>query len=138
MIKRLTPLIAAVILVSGCLSTSDALSERGRSPKWPEVRDAHVRAYPYCALCGSEKKPEGHHIIPYSVDPGRELDPDNIVTLCRTGGSGCHFFAGHAGISWSHENSNLTAVLKYGTGRQLYEYRKEAKKNVHGTLQRRD
>lgn len=33
-----------------------------------------------------------HHIEPFHVNPSRELDPDNFITLC---GKNCHLVFGH-------------------------------------------
>lgn len=63
-----------------------------RSPKWRQVRSEHLRNHPSCAACGSVKSPEVHHIEPFHVNPDRELDPTNLITLCD---KYCHFIFGH-------------------------------------------
>jgi hypothetical protein len=63
-----------------------------RSPEWPAVRKAHIKKQPCCMACGSCKKPEVHHIVPVHLDPSKELDPDNLITLCD---KYCHFVFGH-------------------------------------------
>ena len=63
-----------------------------RSPEWPEVRREHIKKQPCCMACGSCKKPEVHHIVPVHLDPSKELDPDNLITLCD---KYCHFIFGH-------------------------------------------
>lgn len=63
-----------------------------RSPEWPAVRKEHIKKQPCCMACGSCKKPEVHHIIPVHLDPSKELDPDNLITLCD---KYCHFVFGH-------------------------------------------
>ena len=62
-----------------------------RSPDWDELRDDWVVENPTCAACGTRSRPEVHHVVPYSVDPSRELDRKNLITLCR----GCHYLFGH-------------------------------------------
>ncbi|MEO0969144.1 MAG: HNH endonuclease [Cyanobacteria bacterium J06639_18] len=37
-----------------------------------------------CCACGSQNKPEGHHLIPYSE--GGEAHINNMLTLCQS----CH------------------------------------------------
>lgn len=37
-----------------------------------------------CSVCGSQDKPEGHHLIPYSE--GGEANINNMLTLCKS----CH------------------------------------------------
>jgi len=63
----------------------------GRSPKWSKVRKNHIKKEPVCQACGTSNKLEVHHIEPYHVNPNRELDPDNLITLCKT----CHLVFGH-------------------------------------------
>ena len=66
-----------------------------RSSDWPAVRRMHLRAFPACEVCGSRTEPQVHHVTPFHVDASRELDPSNLITLCRTH----HFCVGHGG-SW--------------------------------------
>ena len=63
-----------------------------RSPGWSKLRNEHIEKQPYCQACGSYKRPEVHHIVPVHVDPSKELDPDNLITLCD---KYCHFIFGH-------------------------------------------
>lgn len=63
-----------------------------RSPKWSSVRKKHLEKQPCCQACGSCIKPEVHHIIPVHLDPSKELDSDNLITLCD---KYCHFIFGH-------------------------------------------
>jgi hypothetical protein len=68
---------------------------RGRSGQWPALRKAWLAEHPYCAVCGGSKKLEAHHIVPVHRAAGKaaELDPGNLITLCRTH----HFWFGHLG-----------------------------------------
>jgi hypothetical protein len=54
-----------------------------RSGHWPAVRHAHLQKEPACAVCGDTDSPDVHHVVPVHVDPARELDPTNLMTLCR-------------------------------------------------------
>lgn len=63
-----------------------------RSPKWSSVRKEHLTNNPVCAACGKNKKLEVHHIEPVHVNPDRELDPSNLITLCD---NPCHITFGH-------------------------------------------
>lgn len=63
-----------------------------RSSKWKKVRAEHLKQYPSCAACGNTDGLEVHHIEPVSVNPDRELDPTNLITLCS---KYCHFYIGH-------------------------------------------
>lgn len=70
-----------------------------RSSLWPRVRGGHLLAHPECAVCGGKKKVEVHHKVPFHIDPARELDVTNLVTLCEAKrfGVNCHLFFGHLG-----------------------------------------
>jgi 5-methylcytosine-specific restriction endonuclease McrA len=63
-----------------------------RSSKWTTVRKQHLKDNPNCAACGRNKKLEVHHIEPVHVNPDRELDPSNLITLCD---NPCHLTFGH-------------------------------------------
>ena len=75
----------------------------GRSPKWRKVRAEHIKNNPTCACCGRKDGLEVHHIVPYHVDPSKELDPTNLITLC---GKRCHFIFGHL-MDWKSWNENV-------------------------------
>lgn len=62
-----------------------------RSPKWTMVRNAHLDKYPECAACGSTEDLNVHHIQPFHQFPELELEPSNLITLCRPH----HFNLGH-------------------------------------------
>lgn len=71
-----------------------------RSPKWRKVRADFLKTHPVCAVCGSNKVLEVHHIIPFNIRPDLELVPDNLITLCESkkrGGLNCHLIIGHGG-----------------------------------------
>lgn len=74
-----------------------------RSSKWPSLRKKHLKKQPCCMACSSCKKPEVHHIIPVSIDPSKELDESNLITLCD---KYCHFIFGHL-MNWKSYNSNV-------------------------------
>lgn len=71
----------------------------GRSPQWAGIRRIWLSSHPTCAACGSRKSVEVHHIRPVHAFPGEELDPANLISLCRTH----HFWHGHLGAwqSWN-------------------------------------
>jgi 5-methylcytosine-specific restriction endonuclease McrA len=99
-----------------------------RSSKWDDVRDAFLIANPSCAGCGTLVKLEVHHIVPFHVDPSKELNTDNLITLCEDVEK-CHIRIGHLG-SFRKANPNVredalaklasskkgSAGLKPGTG----------------------
>lgn len=75
-----------------------------RSSQWLAVRRAHLERHPRCACCGGRSRLEVHHIVPFHHQPALELEPTNLITLCRKGpGVNCHLFVGHLGSfqSWN-------------------------------------
>ena len=72
----------------------------GRSPHWPAVRRRWLRTNPVCAVlgCGRRHLPvvranDVHHVTPFHLNPELELDPNNLITLCRPH----HLTYGHFG-----------------------------------------
>lgn len=85
-----------------------------RSPQWPGVRKAHLAKNPLCALCGSKKKVEVHHIKPFHLNPHLELEPSNLITLCENKTVGkliCHLVFGHLG-DYRSFNENVIADVQ--------------------------
>lgn len=66
-----------------------------RSPLWKSVREKHLKKEPSCMVCGNKNNLNVHHIIPFHVDPSKELDPNNLITLCEGDTFNCHLFFGH-------------------------------------------
>ena len=62
-----------------------------RSPEWGPFRDRIVRENPFCAGCSKQTSLEVHHITPFHVRPDLEVDPANVMVLCRD----CHWWIGH-------------------------------------------
>lgn len=85
-----------------------------RSHRWDEVRAGHIRSNPRCAVCNGTAKLRVHHIVPFSVDPKRELDTGNLITLCESkrGGLNCHLFVGHLG-NWNRHNPHVLEMVRY-------------------------
>ena len=87
-------------------------AEKGqrRSKGWRKVRQAYIEDNNVCAFCGTEKGLEVHHKIDFSLAPELELDPNNLITLCRSKGKNgmksCHFAIGHFG-NWRLINPNV-------------------------------
>ena len=78
------------------------LGGRARSPGWRRIRRLHLQRHPVCALTGSKKRIEVHHIKDYSTNPELELDPANLITLKRS----VHLIFGHLG-SFRSINPNV-------------------------------
>lgn len=71
---------------------------KARSTRWPTVRKHFLETNPTCAVCGSSKNVEAHHITPFHKDPSEELSPGNLIPLCESrslGDLNCHLIFGH-------------------------------------------
>jgi hypothetical protein len=53
----------------------------GRGSRWSAIRREVLRMMPYCAVCGTRKGLEVHHIVPYRLT--RDNDIKNLVPLCH-------------------------------------------------------
>lgn len=85
--------------------TVEALSSP-RSRAWRALRNEHLARFPACAACGTEKNVVPHHIVPFHLDPSRELDSENLVTLCESQTFNCHLFFGHL-KRWDRHNPHV-------------------------------
>lgn len=79
-----------------------------RSPKWPSVRKEHLKYQPVCQACGRDNDLEVHHITPYHQAPEKELDPNNLITLCS---KNCHLLIGHL-MDYKSWNENVVEDCK--------------------------
>lgn len=97
-----------------------------RSSQWPKVREAHLKKNPKCSLCGGTSALEVHHIKPFHIDPTKELDPANLITLCESKASGinCHLAFGHLG---NYQCVNESVVKDAKAWNKKIKARKEAK-----------
>ena len=77
-----------------------------RSPHWGTVRAAHLKKQPACAACGARTALEVHHIEPFHLKPEKELDPDNLITLCQCPSHNCHLIFGHL-LNWTLFNPSV-------------------------------
>ena len=76
-----------------------------RSSKWKKTREEHLKKQSFCMICGSTKNLVPHHILPFHMDAEKELDPENLITLCE-GNFNCHLFFGHL-KNWTRYNPNI-------------------------------
>jgi 5-methylcytosine-specific restriction protein A len=71
---------------------SKELRYAARSSRWPKIRKEFLANNPCCAACGKCGKIEVHHIEPVHCSPDKELDMDNLISLCD---DPCHIVFGH-------------------------------------------
>ena len=67
-------------------------TEVPRSPEWPTCRKHFLKKNPTCAACGTTDNLNVHHKMPFHLDKSKELDNNNLITLCETH---CHILIGH-------------------------------------------
>jgi 5-methylcytosine-specific restriction protein A len=82
-----------------------------RSPQWGEVRKKHLKTHGTCAVCGGNKHLEVHHIMPFHIDPKKELDPTNLITLCESKSHNDHLIFGHL-LDFKAMNPNVVTDAK--------------------------
>jgi 5-methylcytosine-specific restriction endonuclease McrA len=62
-----------------------------RAGGWHTLQKKVIANVGKCEACPSKKKLEVHHVLPFHLNPERELDVTNLIVLCRR----CHQFLGH-------------------------------------------
>ena len=87
-----------------------------RSPQWSKVRALHLKREPRCAICGTDKQLEVHHIWPFGWPGGSKFELDdgkngtgldgNLITLCESPSHNCHLWGGHLG-DWHSRNATI-------------------------------
>lgn len=82
-----------------------------RSSHWDETRDVHIALHPTCEACGSTKRLQVHHILPFHEYPELELCLENLITLCMSENE-CHINIGHKdNFSLYNPNVRIDAKL---------------------------
>ena len=82
------------------------LSTLPRNSEWIKVRRIFLKTHRQCEFCGSRKR-DAHHILPAWKYPEVELEPDNLMALCKQ----CHFVFGHL-FNWKKYNIFLKQDLE--------------------------
>lgn len=77
-------------------SLRDVGTGTSRSPQWPTLEKHFKKEHPTCAACGTDKRLNVHHCLPFHIHPELELDPNNLITLCMDTKE-CHLHLGHGG-----------------------------------------
>lgn len=90
------------------LPSPDTLFGSERSGQWRKVRAEHLIKEPVCQACGRSKNLNVHHIVPVAFDKNRELDPENLITLCS---DPCHLVFGHF-LSYQCYNKQVREMVR--------------------------
>lgn len=56
----------------------------GRGSRWGRIRREAIRRTSFCALCGTMRRLDVHHIVPYRLT--HDNSPGNLIPLCKK----CH------------------------------------------------
>ncbi len=74
----------------------------GRAPDWSRQRRIHLNQFPECAVCGTRRNLDVHHVLPVHLPDGKQLElvSWNLLTLCRPH----HLLVGHL-CDWKSWNS---------------------------------
>lgn len=94
-----------------------------RSGRWRKIRIQHLEKNPQCAVCGSSEKVVPHHIIPVHIDPSKELDPNNLISLCESKTFNCHLFFGHL-KNWSCHNEEIKKDVEFWRNKLKNKFKK--------------
>ena len=79
-----------------------------RSSSWSATRKRFMRSVDRCAVCPRTRGLEAHHVIPFHIAPDLELEPENLIALCRR----CHLFVGHL-CAWARFNPSVRSEARY-------------------------
>jgi 5-methylcytosine-specific restriction endonuclease McrA len=84
-----------------------ALATIKRSDEWEKLKRQFKKMHPKCAVCGTTKQLEVHHIKPVHIFPELELELTNLLMLCE-GDTNCHLMFGHL-KNYKKYNSTVVA-----------------------------
>lgn len=90
----------------------EKVDKRKRASIWPYFLKVLInKRGNKCECCGRTANLEGHHKIPFHIDPSLELTESNVIVLCM-GPLSCHYIVGHCGVGWDVWNSNVDEDVK--------------------------
>ena len=79
-----------------------------RSSKWGRTKRDYEIIHPkLCSVCGTKKKVELHHLLPFHLYPKLENDFNNLIWGCRDH----HYFVYHL-MDWSAYSSTAKEDAK--------------------------
>lgn len=113
--------------ITHALFREHVVKQHTRSDKWPETRKHFLISNPTCAACGTSKKLQVHHIEPFHLDPTKELDETNLITMCMSTNE-CHLLLAH-GDNYRYYNPTIRedAAEVLANPEKMDELRKKAK-----------
>lgn len=102
-------MIRFLIRAVGIRPDPGLVGSQPRSPRWPAWLKKFLVGK-VCVVCERNDEPlTGHHVVPFHVDPSREMDPTNVEPVCDDSPTRkCHLLVGHLG-DWRLENKDFRA-----------------------------
>lgn len=91
-----------------------------QSEEWKAVRDAFVKDK-YCAMCGTAREIEAHHIR-YQKGVKGFCDMKNLIPLCRTCHNNVHLLESEIVASWSKHDYVTQQQLTFRLNIFRYRY----------------
>ncbi len=89
-----------------------------RDGSWRLTRTQFIDRFSVCECCGSIKELNVHHTFPVRWFPEFELNPYNLITLCRKH----HFYYGHLG-NWKKWNPEIWRMAQlFQKGKEAFDY----------------
>lgn len=99
-------MIRSLLRTIGVGADPGLVGSQPRSPRWPAVMKDFLRGKA-CSVCGATKGLTAHHVVPFHVDPTRELDPANLLAVCdHAPNATCHLEVAHLG-DWRRWNPEI-------------------------------
>jgi hypothetical protein len=93
------------------------LKDFSRDGDWRPTRTQFITKFNRCECCGRMDTLNVHHINPVRWFPQLELEPYNLITLCRKH----HFYYGHFG-NWKDWNPYIWQMAQmYSKGQMEFE-----------------
>lgn len=93
--------------------------------KITKAKRNYVQIHSECAICGSQKNIEIHHVIPVHIDLSLSCNFDNFISLCDINNSSCHRWIGHFGDFRNKWNLN---IRQYAISSRLFLNKMEPKR----------
>jgi len=103
------------------------LKDFSRDGEWRPTRNQFIKKFDSCECCGSKTDLNVHHVYPVRWYPYLELEPYNLITLCRKH----HFDYGHF-RNWQKWNPDVWEMAQlYKRSYDDFEYAYNQLKEGH-------
>lgn len=78
------------------------------------MKSRFIKENNFCRGCNRRDNLNVHHIVPFHINRGLELDPSNLITLCENKTLNCHLWIGHLGnfVSYNVNVANDADIIR--------------------------